>query len=955
MHGSNVSGQIDKTSFAPGETMTFTINAGTRTGWWRAGVVDQAGNVVKTASVASGTSTTVTVPAPAAAGTYAYKVAWYGNQYGVSPGAGWVPDSGNPNHGYQTVAVTSFSVAAPAAATVALDPGSLSFGSVNVGATASLTAQVRNTGTSPLTISNIGRCASPATSAEYAWSPTSLPITVAPGASAALAVSYSPTGAGTDSGCLALTSNATNGPTTNLAVSGTGVVPAAPKIAVSPASLAFGNVTVGASSAKTFTVSNTGSATLTGTLARASGTSAEYAVAPASLSVAPGGSQVVTVTYAPTDTSADSGAISVSTNDATNANVSVGVSGTGIAAPAPNISLAPASLAFGTVATGGTASLTAQVRNTGTAPLTVSQIARCTTPVTSDEFAWSPGGPITVAAGGSATVTVTYAPTGAGADTGCLAFTSDDVTKPVVSLDVSGTGQVPSAPKLAVSPASLAFGSVTTGTQSAKTFTISNPGNAPLTGTLARASGTSAEYTLSAASFSVAAGASQVVTVTYAPADVGADAGAIALTSNDPATPSASVGVSGSGVAAPTPAITVAPSSLGFGTVLLGSSASLTAEVRNSGTAALDVTGIALCSGTSAAFGWTPVAPFSVAPGQAATVTVSYRPTAAGTDSGCLALASNDPASPLVNLAVSGTAAAEAVPSIAVDPAALDFGTVTVGSTASRTTQVRNTGNGALDVTGISLCDGTPAAFSVSPAAPFTVAPGESVTLTTTYAPTAAATDSGCFAIASSDPAHASENVSLTGTGAQAPVPSADADVDIEEFKVPKRVENPVGASVTPLLHLRNLSQIDATASATLTGVLNGAKVYEETIPVTLAASEDGEVAFPPYVPAGARGIVRWTVTVADQDPDADQAIARTMLGRPSRDAVASRDATDLADLEVLEDVEFQERESSLLSADGASTSGGCSSGSGGAGFVTLLSLGLVAMRRRRSALRARH
>ncbi|HSD19509.1 MAG TPA: choice-of-anchor D domain-containing protein, partial [Anaeromyxobacter sp.] len=317
--------------------------------------------------------------------------------------------------------------------------------------------------------------------------------------------------------------------------------------------------------------------------------------------------------------------------------------------------------------------------------------------------------------------------------------------------------------------------------------------------------------------------------------------------------------------------------------------------------------------------------------------------------------ASNDPASPLVNLAVSGTAAAEAVPSIAVDPVALDFGTVTVGSTASRTTQVRNTGNGALDVTGISLCDGTPAAFSVSPAAPFTVAPGESVTLTTTYAPTAAATDSGCFAIASSDPAHASQNVSLTGTGALAPVPSADADVDIEEFKVPKRVENPVGASITPLLHLRNLSQIDATASATLTGVLNGAKVYEETIPVTLAASEDGEVAFPPYVVAGARGTVRWTVTVADQDPDTDQAIARTMLGRPSRDAVASRDATDLADLEVLEDVEFQQRESSLLSADGASTSGGCSSGSGGAGFVTLLSLGLVAMRRRRSALRARH
>ena len=48
-----------------------------------------------------------------------------------------------------------------------------------------------------------------------------------------------------------------------------------------------------------------------------------------------------------------------------------------------------------------------------------------------------------------------------------------------------------------------------------------------------------------------------------------------------------------------------------------------------------------------------------------------------------------------MNLGVGGTASAEAVPAVAVSPTSLDFGTVTVGSSASRTASVQNTGNGS--------------------------------------------------------------------------------------------------------------------------------------------------------------------------------------------------------------------------------------------------------------------
>ena len=202
-------------------------------------------------------------------------------------------------------------------------------------------------------------------------------------------------------------------------------------------------------------------------------------------------------------------------------------------APAPSIVLNPSALPFGTVMVGATSSLTAQVRNTGTAPLQVTQIARCASPATSTEFTWSPAGPFTVAAGGSTTVTVTYAPTNSGADAGCIAFSSNDTAHPVVSLDVSGTGQLVTASKFAVSPTSLAFGNVTTGTSATRTFTITNSGTSSVTGTIVRAAGTSAEYGLSSSSFTLAAGASQVVTVTYAPTDVGTDSGSIRVSNID--------------------------------------------------------------------------------------------------------------------------------------------------------------------------------------------------------------------------------------------------------------------------------------------------------------------------------------------------------------------------------------------------------------------------------------
>ncbi len=964
----NLSATTNKTSYAPGEAMTVTVRGGYRTGWVRVILLDQ--NMVEIARSScpggmGGCTTSVfpvtfptsgnSLSAPTTPGAYTWAAAWYGNGFdagGATFGSGtsatlqpgfFTPDTNNivtvegvaTPHGWQTVATNSFTVTAPAAPAIALVPGSLNFGNVNVGASASLTAQVQNTGNADLTVSAINRCTSPATSAAFTWSPAA-PFTVSQGLSATLTVTYAPTAAGTDTGCLALTSNASNGPTTNLAVSGMGVVPAAPKIAVSPASLAFGNVTVGASSSMNLTISNTGNAPLTGTIALASGTSSEFAFSPSSFNVAAGGSQAVAVSYAPTAVGADAGSLTISSNDAANPSVSVALSGAGVAAPAPSIALNPASLSFGTVTVGGSASLTAQVQNSGTAPLTVTAIALCTSPATSPEFGWSPAAPFTVAAGGSSTLTVTYTPTGAGADSGCLGISSNDAANPVVALSVSGTGQLPAAPRIAVSPTSLSFGNVTVGTSGSQVFTISNGGNAPLAGTIALAAATSPEFTFSPSSFAVAAGGSQDVTVGYAPTAAGTDTGSITVSSNDTASPTVTVALSGTGVTAPTPSIALAPASLSFGTVVLGTSASLMALVQNGGTATLDVTSIALCAGTSSAFSWSPPAPLSVAPGQSAALTVTYTPSSAAVDSGCLAIGSNDPASPTVNLGLGGTGAAQAFPAVALTPASLDFGTVTIGGSASRTAQVQNTGNATLNVLGISLCSGTPAKFTWSPAAPLAVAPGQAATLTVTYQPTDAVADSGCLAIASDDPQNPTVDLAVTGTGS--PVVAAGADIDIDEFEVPRRVDVTRTQSIGLSFEARNRGTVGGTAPATLVGVLGGVEVYRQTIEVTLPAGEDGDFRFPPYaVDPSARGTILWTLTVDDQDPDVDRATATTTLGVTSG---VDDDVGPRGDISVRMTAGSQ-------AASGASSGAGCSSGSASA--LALWALALLAVRRRRS------
>jgi hypothetical protein len=561
---------------------------------------------------------------------------------------------------------------------------------------------------------------------------------------------------------------------------------------------------------------------------------------------------------------------------------------------APAIQLNPASMAFGTVNTGSAATLTTQIQNTGTATLNVSNIVLAGG--TSIEYTFKPVAPLTIPAGGNIVLSVTYTPTNTGTDTGSLVLTSNASTSPT-SLQLTGTGNVTTPPPpnpqpaISLSLGALDFGTVAVGgVPAVRTTQIQNTGTAALNvSAIAPAPGTSAEYTFTPpAPFSVTAATNTTLTVTYTPTNTGPDTGSLVLTSNASTSPT-SLQLTGTGSTTPPPpnpqpTIGLTPSTLDFGTVAMGGpSAELTTTIQNTGAAPLDVTGIALCAGTSGEFTWSPGTPLTVAPGGSTTLNVHYIPVDAGTDAGCLAIASNDSATPSANLAVTGTGSAAAPPpnpqpTIGLTPAALDFGTVVVGGSMSKTATITNLGTAPLDVIDIGSCNANSAEFSYSPPAPFSLAPGANQTLTVNYAPTQAGTTNMACQVASNDPTSPSVAANVTANGVS-PLPPGGLDVEIKHFRATKKVR--IGNQVKFKLKIENEEDSSGQASVNLVGIQNGFEVYNQTIPVLVEPeTEETTWTFPPYTPT-VLGKIRWTVTVADQSSATNEATAKTKVRSP--------------------------------------------------------------------------
>jgi len=101
----------------------------------------------------------------------------------------------------------------------------------------------------------------------------------------------------------------------------------------------------------------------------------------------------------------------------------------------PAISTSPASVQFGSVAVGTSVSQPIVLSNTGTASLTVTQIA-----LSGQEFSLSEGVlPMKIAAGGNAVITAGFAPSATGNASGSISITSN-ASNGLLTVSLSGSG-----------------------------------------------------------------------------------------------------------------------------------------------------------------------------------------------------------------------------------------------------------------------------------------------------------------------------------------------------------------------------------------------------------------------------------------------------------------------------------------------------------------------------------
>ena len=301
---------------------------------------------------------------------------------------------------------------------------SLNFSNTLVGSSASQTIVLTNTGTASVNLSQVG-----ITGAGFSVSGFTGAMTLAAGQSFSLTVSFAPATAGRATGSLNVVSSATNSPTT-ISLSGNGVQP---QISVIPASVSFGNVTVGMANTQMLVISNSGTASLSVTQAALTGTGFSFSGLTLPLSIPPGGSSTFTVSFTPASASSFSGYLTLVSNTS-NSPLLVTLAGIG-ASPVTQLTASPSSLSFGSITTGTSGMQSVTLTNTGNSSVSVSQIS-----ISGAGFSAAGSAlPVTLAAGQSASFSVTFAPTTAGNFSGSVAVSSNATNSPL-AISLSGTG-----------------------------------------------------------------------------------------------------------------------------------------------------------------------------------------------------------------------------------------------------------------------------------------------------------------------------------------------------------------------------------------------------------------------------------------------------------------------------------------------------------------------------------
>ncbi len=389
------------------------------------------------------------------------------------------------------------------------------------------------------------------------------------------------------------------------------------------------------------------------------------------------------------------------------------------------VTVSPTSLTFGVQSIGTTSpGQKVMLTNSQNVPLSISNITfGGNNPFSFDE---TDDCGSSVPAGGTCSINVTFAPVISGPLSATLNV-NDNAGNSPQTVNLGGTAT--SSPTLGLSTSALNFGSQSIGTNSGNVaVTVTNTGATTVTFSSIMVTGANPSSFPESTNCptNLAAGVGCTIYVAFAPATAGSFSAAVTITSNAYGSPQG-ISLSGTGIVP----VALSSSSLAFGNVLTGTSKTL-AAVKLTNQMSVALTGLNIVA-SGAPFSQVNTCGTTLAAGAHCTITMTFSPTAAGTQTGNVTITDSAPSSPQI-IALKGTG----VLPVTLLPMSLAFGQVTVGtSSAPKISTVTNNEKVSIGITSILLTGAHPGDYSQTNTCGSSLAAGAQCTISVFFTPLA--------------------------------------------------------------------------------------------------------------------------------------------------------------------------------------------------------------------------
>jgi Abnormal spindle-like microcephaly-assoc'd, ASPM-SPD-2-Hydin/Transmembrane protein 131-like N-terminal len=575
-------------------------------------------------------------------------------------------------------------------------------------------------------------------------------------------------------------------------------------VKISPAVLDFGQISVGNQGIDTVKITNSGTQSLTVSAVAVSGKDFDTTGLTLPLQIAAGQTSSFRVLFTPQAPGSAAGSLAV-LSDAARTPERLPLSGVGITR---HISISPASIDFGDLATGGKQAQPVTITNTGSASVEVTEIK-----IAGAGFEVSaPSLPITLEAGQTAQFNASFSPATGGGATGSISVASNASDSPgFVPLTGKGVfGQLLS------SPTKVKFGTMPLGSSSTQAVTLTNTGTASVT--ISEATVTGSGFSISGLQLPITLnpGSTTSFNAVFDPNTPGTMMGDVSLTSNAKSSPT-SVPLFGAGVSLQ---LSASPSTVNFGNVTVGNSSAQTVTLTNSGSAGVTITQASVTGTGFSISGLT--LPLTLSPGHSSQFTTSFLPASAGSASGSITVVSNASNSPAI-VSLSGVGVTL---QLSASPASVGFGNVNVGSNSSQAVTLTNTGTASVTVSQATVA-GT--GFSISGLTlPLTLSASQSINFNAVFSPGTTGTVTGNISIVS-NATNSPASVALSGTGVTLQLSASPSSVNFGNVGL--------GATGTQSITLTNNGTGNITVSqANVTG--SGFSVSGLSLPLTLVGGQ---------------------------------------------------------------------------------------------------------------------